>query len=175
MSKRLEPIAKPISRGITEYTFSQDHTLQNGDLLIITDPNDYSYGPRAYYRKGEYVTILEILNKKTIKIQTVDSYSKYTGGLTSCVFYKITPLQINLENISVFDINPKIRGNLRALNALSINYCTNSNINNLFLIDSAHYAGLAISNAFNLNVNAGKYIFLIPHKSRVVNKPGSKE
>lgn len=159
-----------------EITFSDNHNLKVGDLIVIYNPTDYSWSPaRTYYRKGEKVKVAEILSPTKILTQS-PIYDNYTT--TSVNLYKYNELnQCSIEGINIIckpsteevgyglQLKRVVDGSIKNVSikgasytCLSLNQCfdvsiTGCTIEEDFADGSGGEYGIAIGNSQNIFVS----------------------
>ena len=129
-----------------EITFSDNHNLKVGDLIVIYNPTDYSWSPaRAYYRKGEKVKVAEILSPTKILTQS-PVYDNYTT--TSVNLYKYNELnQCSIEGINII-CKPSTT---EVGYGLQLNRVVDGSIKNVS-IKGASYTCLNLSQCFDVSI-----------------------
>lgn len=139
----------------TTYRFFIPNTsnLKPGDLLLISDPNNFSYGIREYYKKGEILQI-KTIDSLTEKV-TFDCIDNYRSG---CKLYKLDTVSVNIENIH---ITAKKNNNdpidPRATTSIALSFGRDSNITNVIIDESSYYIGLDFHNCYKCNVLSGSF------------------
>ncbi|MBX9586851.1 MAG: hypothetical protein K2X50_06295 [Gammaproteobacteria bacterium] len=155
-------------RVTNKVTFRFAHGLKLTDRLILTNPNDYSYGTRKYYYQGEFLTLSNIPDQKSIEFTPRGKYEYFSiPSFKSFEIFKVNPIEVTLENFTIVDAKTQTEVNLKSLTAIRLSYCVNSKVNNIFVIDASYNSGLFVSNCFNVNINKGKYIIAIPDSTRI--------
>lgn len=129
-----------------EITFSANHNLKVGDLIVIYNPTDYSWSPiRPYYRKGEKVKVAEILTPTKILTQS-PIYDNYTTA--SVNLYKYNELnQCSIEGINII-CKPSTT---EVGYGLQLKRIVDGSIENV-TIKGASYTCLSLSQCFNVSI-----------------------
>lgn len=176
----LPSLSANIEKNSRTITFTSSPNVQSGDIIVIYDPNDFSWsGSRFYYRAGEYIRVASV-SGNTVEVQgsICDSY------LASAVdVYRVDNMTTcHLKNFSLIgkpDSPSPLRGlTLRGARdssvedvrvsrvlytSLSVERCFNTQLRHCtceenFLDEWGGEYGLAIINSHIVNVTGGYFV-----------------
>jgi len=139
----LPAIASDIVRYGNTITFASSPNVKTRDLLVITNPTDYSFSSyRSYYKKGEIVRVASVSGNTV----TVDApiHDNYLTSETISV-YKMSPITFKFKGgkiIGKFDAINKYVSNIQIQRGYR---CSIENL----VSDDAPYAHVALMGCFD--------------------------
>jgi len=127
------------------YTFASAPDLIPGDVIAVTDNDNYSYSvARYYYKKGEFLTVREVDgNQAWFTTGFYDDYSA-SGDVN---IYKMNMISISMENF-------KLRGAVDSCHARAIygKFLKDSTFRNLIIENAGSYEGLSLTSSYGCNI-----------------------
>ena len=82
-SGSLEPLpslSTSAGKGTNEIAFNSDHGLDEGDVVVIYDPSDFSYsGFQSQYRAGEFGRVYRVIDSTSVQLEN-SLYASYAAA-----------------------------------------------------------------------------------------------
>lgn len=141
-------ISVNIEMGDTNVTFASAHGLSSGDIIFLSDTNQFSFSPsRFYYQKGEAMIVAQVLSASSIAL-TAPAEDSYTVGANIHV-YEMTPVRASVKNMT---IRTALGAGAKA--AVKISLGNKIKLENLEINDN-QYAGIYLDRCVDFVVKSG--------------------
>lgn len=146
----LPALSSAISEFNRELPFVSAHNLSVGDIIVIYDPNDYSWAKdRTYYHKGERGKVATIDTSTSVSLDGV-IYDSYTTGVE--MYKHSNTNKVTIRNLTILG-KPSETDVYIGLTLTRVNDSVIDNLSST----GASYTALAINQSYDVSVTNSNF------------------